>query len=295
MPALAALSLRMTAWRRALVAVSIGLAACASAAQQRVSVPSSDVHGGDALALPAHWFPVDAPEPAPAWVLLHGCGGPYGRNGELSQRMREYAAWFNALGHHALVLDSLSARGERELCTQRSGQRRVTQRERRTDALAALRWLAAQSGVDASRLGLIGWSHGGSAVLAATNLAYREVAAATVKPALAVAFYPGCAAEERRGYRPAMPLLLLLGGADDWTPAAPCERMATRSTAPRPDVEVYPDAHHGFDGTAALRRRDDVPNGAQPGQGVHVGGQPQARAASRERLLRFVQAVLPAR
>jgi hypothetical protein len=34
--------------------------------------------------------------------------------------------------------------------------------------------------------------------------------------------------------------------------------------------------------------RKDVPNGVNPWQGVHVGGDAAALAASRERLLRFL-------
>lgn len=282
----------MTGWCRRLAACAVlcWIAVANGAdASGRVSVPSLDAPQGRPVALPAFWLPAVGAAAAPAWVLLHGCGGPYGRGGELSERMRSYAALLNGLGHHVLVPDSLGPRGERELCTQRIGTRRVTQRERRRDALGALQWLAAQPGVDAGRLGLIGWSNGGTTVLAALNLAHPEVAAAIVRPRAAVAFYPGCVDEGRRGFRPSAQLLMLLGGADDWTPAEPCEALARASAPPRPEAVVYAGAFHGFDGMAALQLRLDVPNGQRPGQGVHVGGDPTAREASRERLVRFVR------
>jgi dienelactone hydrolase len=81
---------------------------------------------------------------------------------------------------------------------------------------------------------------------------------------------------------------MLLGGSDDWTPPQPCIDMAQASAAPKPQVEVYPGVYHGFDGTGKLVHRVDVPNGVHPGQGVHLGGDPVAREASRERLLRFL-------
>ena len=264
---------------------------------QRVQVPSHDRPGGAPVLLPAWWFAasvaaeIGSAEPRPALVLLHGCGGVFGRGPLLAERYTALATRLAALGVQALVVDSLTPRGERELCTQRMGQRRTTQLQRRRDALGALAWLAAQPGVDRTRIGLLGWSNGGSTVLAATNLAHAEVVHAAVKPSLAVAFYPGCATERDRGYEPAVPLLMLLGEADDWTPAAPCKEMAAAVRGePRPQWVAYEGAHHGFDGTGALRLRADVPNGL-PGQGgVHVGGQPRARALAAQQLQDFLRA-----
>jgi dienelactone hydrolase len=115
-----------------------------------------------------------------------------------------------------------------------------------------------------------------------------------VRPSLAVAFYPGCTAEQARGYEPAAPLLLLLGGADDWTPPGPCEDIAQRAATRvppdvAPQVEVYAGAVHGFDGTGPVRHRPEVPNGVRPGAGVLFGGDPVARRESRARLRQFLQ------
>ena len=279
-------------WRacaiRALWAATTSLMLSSVCAQQRVTVTSLDTARGAPVELVAFWFPVAA-TPAPAVVLLHGCGGAYGRDGALGERMVEYARWLNAQGLHALVLDSLTPRGEKELCTQRVGTRTVTQANRRLDALAAVGWLARQPQVDARRIGLMGWSNGGSTVLAALNERHAAVAAAPVQPAFAVAFYPGCEAELKRGFETSTRLLMLVGELDDWTPAAPCQALARAAQgAVRPEIEVYANAFHGFDSTAAMQLRRDVPNGVNPGQGVHVGGEPGARAASRERLGRFL-------
>jgi dienelactone hydrolase len=265
--------------------------AAGAQAQERVQVPSLDqTAAGVPVFQPGFWFASAAPDAAPAIVLLHGCGGPYGRNGRLSERTRDYAHWLNGLGVHVLVTDSLTPRGERELCTQRTGTRRITQTERRRDALGALQWLSTRPDVDATRLGLLGWSHGGSAVLASTNLDQPEVTRAPVKPSLAVAFYPGCADALKAGYRAAAPLLLMVGEADDWTPAGPCRDLSAQASGAPVAFEAYAGAYHGFDTDAPVRLRRDVPNGVQPGQGVHVGGDPAAMAASRERLMQFLRA-----
>jgi len=81
---------------------------------------------------------------------------------------------------------------------------------------------------------------------------------------------------------------MLVGEADDWTPAAPCHALARAATRRAPQIEGYEGAYHRFDSSAPLRLRKDVPNGVHPGQGVHVGGDARARSASHERLLTFL-------
>ena len=137
------------------------------------------------------------------------------------------------------MVDSLTPRYEVELCTQRSGSRRVTQSNRRLDALGAIAYLAERADVDPRRIGLVGWSNGGSTVLAATNLRHRDVAAAPVQPAFAVAFYPGCEADLKRGYEAggAAPDAGRPGRRLDPGGAVPCP--AREAGGPAPEIEVY--------------------------------------------------------
>ncbi len=282
------------AMSRLLLWAVLASATASAWAEERLTVPSLDGAPSAPVQMPAHWFaaPGEANAPKPAMVLLHGCGGPYSNSDVargLSERMREYAAWLNARGVHVLVTDSLTPRGETELCTQRTGSRAVTQTQRRRDALGALRWLAERPGVDRQRLGLMGWSNGGSTVLAATNLRQREVQQAAAVPSLAVAYYAGCETDRKRGYEASAPLLLLVGEADDWTPASHCKQLANEATGAKVSLHAFAEAHHGFDGTGPVRHLPKVPNGAQPGQGVHAGGNLAARAAAFEALDAFLR------
>ncbi|MGZ8259136.1 MAG: dienelactone hydrolase family protein [Caldimonas sp.] len=274
--------------RAALLGVLVAWFGSAAGAE-RVSFPSHDGAGRAPVMLVGYFFAAaTASAPTPAIAMFHGCGGAYDDRGAMARRMREYAALFNGLGLHVLVVDSLTPRYEKELCTQPIGKRRVTPVHRRLDALGAIDYLAGRADVDAARIGLIGWSHGGSAVLGAINLRHRDVATASPKPAFAIAFYPGCDNELKRGWVPSTPLLLLVGAADDWTPGAPCMALAASAPEPRPEIVVYPDAGHGFDSDLPVRLRKDVPNGLHPGQGAHVRGNPAARRASRDRIVRFL-------
>ena len=278
-------------WRAAALGI-VALRCSLAAAQVDVTLPSHDKVLGSPVMLKAHWCAVAASTPAPAVVMLHGCGGAYDGRGRLSERMRDYVALLNGAGVHALIVDSLNPRGRKEICTQEIGKRSITMANRRLDALASLQWLAAQPGVDASRLGLMGWSNGGSTVLASTNLHNAEVTGSAVKPAFAIAFYPGCESDLKRGYETSTRLLLMVGEADDWTPAAPCKQLVEQTVGVKPEFESYPDAFHGFDSNAPLRLRKDVPGGVNPGQGVTVGGNQEAFARSRERLQKFLADVM---
>ena len=273
--------------------LALGLSALSLAAQpMAVPVPSLDAPAGQAVVLNGQWFSAAAvatAAPAPAMVLMHGCGGQFDRDGHLAERYTGLAARLNRMGVHVLVLDSFTSRGVKEICTQVVGKRPINQQQRRRDALGALRWLSEQPQVDKTRLGLLGWSNGGSTVLAALNLRQAEVAAAGLRPSLAVAYYPGCEAELQRGFEPSAPLLLLLGESDDWTPAGPCKALAHQAkSGPLVEWEAYEGAFHGFDGTAPVRLRRDVPGGVKPGAGVTVGANPAAREGSAARLTRFL-------
>jgi dienelactone hydrolase len=63
----------------------------------------------------------------------------------------------------------------------------------------------------------------------------------------AVAYYPSCSAQFDRNV--SVPLLIMIGDKDDWTPAENCRHLQAAGFA-RPElVEAvyYPDAYHSFD------------------------------------------------
>lgn len=208
----------------------------------------------------------------PVVVALHGCGGLYAttgpRQGQLSARHDGMAQWMVAQGYSILFPDSFGSRGVPGLCAQKLAERSIRSSHRSDDVDGVLAWLAEQPWVDPKRIALLGWSHGGSTVLEATDAGRSR----SIQPSMAIAFYPGCAQALKANYQPQVPLLMLLAELDDWTPPGPCLEWAQKVKA---RVHVYPDSHHGFDNPVGrVQWRPEVPNGAHPGKGVHAGRHP---------------------
>lgn len=232
-----------------------------------------------------------ATPPRAAIVMLHGCGGAYASDGGLSSRHQMWGEYLTGLGYAVLMLDSFTSRGLREICTVKTAERTIREADRVGDAYAALAFVTARLKIDASRVALLGWSHGGGTVLTAVG---RQPAGALPFKAM-VAFYPGCTTRAKRAdtFRAHAPLLVLIGESDDWTPAAPCKALMDNAAARGEPVSivVYPDAYHDFDspGLKTLRVRSEVPNGARPGHGVTVAPDPQAREDAMRQVRAFFE------
>ena len=187
-------------------------------------------------------FP-DSFEPVGAVVLMHGCSG---------LPTRSVSAWQPLLlewGYATFVVDSFGGRGLRGVC---GNALRMTGLERIADAYGALMLLARHPRIDARRVALMGFSHGGIATLGASSTWARQRYAPPEGPTFRafVPFYPYCNAivpEMWQGI--AGPVRLHIGELDDWTPARSCIELGTQARALGYDFEVtvYPGARHGFD------------------------------------------------
>lgn len=218
----------------------------------------------------------DGPGPFPSIVLLHGCSG-------IVRTEYGWAVEFQKMGYAALIVDSFRPRGHSEICTD---FRRVSRRERVLDAYGALRWLRSQSFIDPERIGVAGWSNGAFAVLQVMD-ASRERPAPGFKAAVAV--YPDCRFDKATRFY--APLLILIGGRDDWTPAAACQELAAGAETRLAPVllHVYPEAQHSFDNPAATRQfLPNVENANRPGGGATIGYDPEARADAVARVTSFL-------
>ena len=118
--------------------------------------------------------------PFPAVVLLHTCGG-------LRPHIGRWQDYLTGLGYAALAVDSYGPRGVSS-CTQLPGGK-IAQAE---DALGALEHLANLPSIDATRVGVMGFSTGAIAINShIVNSMKRTSDASSFKAAIAV--YGMCA------------------------------------------------------------------------------------------------------
>ena len=261
--------------------------AATSANAELVKIPAP--HIGEDKTLRAQWFAPDAKiATGAAAILLHGCGG-LGAKRQLNARHSAAKDWLLERGIAVVFPESFTSRRFEEVCTVKMSARTIRQVDRVQDVIATRKWLDVQPGVDTKKVILWGWSHGGSTVLNTVTHQSLGEFPAEVKFAEAIAFYPGCSPFARNSsiQKIASPLTVLMGEADDWTPAAPCETFVARlkKNDQPATITLYAGAYHDFDNPAGkLRVRADVPNGVVAGKGVTVGPDPKAREDAMARI-----------
>ena len=237
-------------------------------AQQNVRVPVEE--RDRTVQLAAQLFkPAATPGRVPAVAIFHGCGGP----GQNTARMAGLlASW----GYAALVVDSFSARGLKDICGRNWPT--LADAEARAHVVdAALAWLGTQGFVDPQRLAVMGYSYGGGvALLRALSGNPNETAPSPARAVVLV--YPDCALADVLGPKLTVrqPTLFAMGALDDWTPPAQCRAVIDRVTRGRDLVETraYEGAHHSFDALGLpVRYLDGVGNRSKPGGccGAHYG------------------------
>jgi dienelactone hydrolase len=203
-----------------------------------LAVDETTVGGPGSGARAELFMPANA-APTAAVVVLHGCNG-------VGPHDRVWAGQLARWGYAALLVDSFRPRGFTEVCNH--GQLVPPEAQAR-DAFDAAVYLRTRPDIQAQRIGVIGFSHGGWAVLKAV-LADVVLRADETPFAAAVALYPGC--DPPGGAALETDTLILIGDNDDWTPVARCERWRDQ-VAPNGhnlQMKVYSGARHVFDALA---------------------------------------------
>lgn len=205
--------------------------------------------------------------PFPAVVAMHGCSGLF-TAGKLNARHQDWADRLVAAGFVVVLPDSLGSRGLGSLCNVRD--RTLFPRDRAYDAFAAAEWLAMQADIDRRRLGLLGWSHGGTTALSASRTIRRPKDGVDFRQV--IAFYPGCRAFAEEDFKVRVPVTIFHGLADDWTPPEPCQQLQNVR------FHGYAGAHHDFDHPNLPIRTRKAALSRRPDGLVTIGTHPEARA-----------------
>ena len=216
-----------------------------------------------------------AAEKRPAIVMLHGRAGAYSSLAKgvydastLSARHKAWGVFWARRGYIALMVDDFGPLGYPAGFGRGTYQNRPPELDEVTNrplhAYGALRYLRSRPDVDGQRIGLMGWSNGGSATLAA--MADDKVGDMRVLGFRAgVAMYPGCGLKRRfeaKGYKPYAPVAVHMGTADEEVSPKICEELAVRSRklGGAITITLYKGAEHSFD--TPIRSRQRVPANA---------------------------------
>jgi dienelactone hydrolase len=218
------------------IIIAISLSACANSPKSN----STKIHSiklDNNETLPTAYF-ISQSEARPTIIVMHGCSGLVGS-------VLEYAKVINSWGYNAVVPDSLTGRNANTSCEAdplSGGRRYVGNTDRLKDLATTAEWVSKQPW-HKGKIGAIGFSMGGIAVLnAATNgglvthINYKNEYISAV-----VAYYPRCYHENTLNH--SIPIQIHIGKKDDWTSERHCRQMiGTENT----DVNIYPNATHSF-------------------------------------------------
>ena len=190
-------------------------------------------------------------QPAPTVLVAHGCAGVDGHH-------TAWAAELNSWGYNAVVVDSFRARGFPTVC-ERPG---IVSAAQRAADLVLVAQEVRRKPWHAGKIGAVGFSHGGSTMLALSRRDRYQVWASDFLPENApsgiealVSYYPGCVASGPP-LHPDMPVMIHFALQDDWTPPSSCgwSSGTDKFADPRYTVYAYPNATHTFDRVGPPRK-----------------------------------------
>ena len=207
--------------------------------------------------------------PAPVMVILHGSGG------EWSGRGADHAKFLVQHGIGAFVVDTFVSRGLEKSDRYVRRLMDVNFPDELTDAFAALEILRTHPFVDADRIGVMGYSMGGStAILASFEALARSCAPTRQRFALHVAFYASCIIQPEDIIGTGAPIVCLWGEDDRATPRPRCDELIlVLKNGGNPVKAVwYPGAAHGWNGKNPAKYYENIPNFAPCRCVIHADG-----------------------
>ena len=180
--------------------------------------------------------------PFPAVILYHGHYHP-----------EDLEPWFNKLVPRLLeaniatfVLDSFTGR---KITNTAYFEARLSRAARLTDVFQALNMLARLDEIDENRIGISGYSVGGTTAMLGTDLRLNETSLARGRSFAAVLpVYPNCQVRFRTSELTGAPMLILVAEDDDSSPSEFCEEYVEEVSSAGFDVKIqkYDNTQHGW-------------------------------------------------
>ncbi len=248
------------------VLFAAALAACANLAAQTATIAEREIAFSSAN--PGGYEEIVARAPIPAVSLsgrlfLPEGNGPHSvvvitpGSGGVSPPMVRHAQALASAGMAAFLIDPFAGRGVKSTVADQS---QLSFAASTYDVLAAAKKLSTLEGIDAARIGAMGYSRGGTAVLQAAILPLAQTVLGAGKTLKAIAVgWPWC------GYQFAAPataptsVRFLVAEMDDWVSPVQCQGYAAAmaSTNPKVSIRLFKDAFHGFGYGNPIR---EIPN-----------------------------------
>ena len=196
-------------------------------------------------------IPVDSLEPHKKYPLIIGVAGSNG----WKKHHLDYIQMYQEMGFATFELHSFKSRGIQSTV---GSQDEVTIAAIILDAYRALEKLAKHPKINKDKVAITGWSLGGGVTLFAGWMPLKKAITTEVSFAAHLAFYPPCFINPEDLSFTKAPIHILIGEADNWTPAAPCTDLVNKLAAQNTQINItrYPEAHHGFDSEEPVRRNE---------------------------------------
>ena len=180
--------------------------------------------------------------PFPAVILYHGHYHP----DDLKPWFKELVPRLLEANIATFVLDSFTGR---KITNTTYFEARLSRAARLTDAFQALNMLAKLDEIDENRIGISGYSVGGTTAMLAADVRMNETSLAKGRSFAAILpVYPSCQVRFRNSELTSASILMLLAGDDDYSPSAFCEEFIEEMSEAGFDVKMqkYANIQHGW-------------------------------------------------
>ena len=190
-------------------------------------------------------IPYDSLNPEKKFPLVLGVAGSEGWR----DHHYDYLKMYQKSGFATFELNSFKSRNiESTVGTQNE----VTVAAIVFDAYKALETLSKHPLIIKEKISITGWSLGGGVTLFSAWNPIKETLGNNIQFASHLAFYPPCFFDFENLNFSDVPIHILIGESDDWTPAKPCLEFVDKLERKNINITVYKDSHHGFDREGGL-------------------------------------------